>query len=211
MGFGKIHFMYKAILFFLLIPCENCFSQSQDLKQLELDIQKLAQLKSMLSEMSRGYSILDKGYGSIKDLSQGNYNLHKTYLDKLLDVSVSVKNNPKTASVMNLQAQIAAVCASSQQMVNQSTAFNGNEKTSLITLLQNIISQSYSLLDELKLVSTPGVLRMSDAERMRVIDRIENAMKEKLIIVLQQTKNIDIVIAGRNKQLLETQQLKSLF
>lgn len=203
--------MNKIILFFSLLLCNNCFSQSQDLKQLELDIQKLAQLKSMLSEMYRGYNILDKGYSSIKDLSQGNYALHKTYLDKLLDISLTVKTDPKIASVIDEQKQIDAACQSSRQLITQSAAFNSSEKASILTLLQNIAARSNSLIGELQMITTPGVLRMNDAERMEAIARIEKAMKEKLVMVQQQRKNIESLNALRNKQLSETEKLKSLY
>ncbi len=177
MDFGKLFFMNKIIVFICLLLCNNCFSQSQDLKQLELDIQKLAQLKSMLLEMYRGYTILDKGYSSIKDLTQGNYNLHKTY----------------------------------RQLITQSAVFNSSEKAAMNMLLQNIAARSSSLIEELQMITTPGVLRMNDAERTAAIARIEKAMNEKLLTVRQQQKNIESLNWLRNKQLSETQKLKSLY
>lgn len=201
----------RIILLFCLLSCSNCFSQSQDLKQLELDIQKLAQLRSMLSEMYRGYTILDKGYSSIKDLSQGNYNLHKTYLDKLLDVSTNVKADPKIAAVMDEQKQIDAACQFSRQLITQSAAFTGTEKAAILTLLQNIVARSNSLIKELQMITTPGVLLMNDAERMEAIARIEKAMKEKLTIVQKQQKNMEALHTLRNKQHSETEKLKSLY
>lgn len=208
---GKLIFMNRIILLVCLLLCNDCFSQSQDLKQLELDIQKLAQLKSMLSEMYRGYTILDKGYTSIKDLSQGNYILHKTFLDKLLDVSSTVKADPKIACVIDEQKQIDLACRTFRQLIIQSTVFSGSEKAALNTLLQNIAARSNSLIEELQMVTTPGVLQMNDAERTSAIARIEKTMKEKLIIVQQQQKNIRSLIALRSKQFSETQRLKSLF
>ncbi len=211
MDFGKLFFMNKIIVFICLLLCNNCFSQSQDLKQLELDIQKLAQLKSMLLEMYRGYTILDKGYSSIKDLTQGNYNLHKTYLDKLLDVSSTVKSDPKIESVMDEQIKIDAACHSSRQLITQSAVFNSSEKAAMNMLLQNIAARSSSLIEELQMITTPGVLRMNDAERTAAIARIEKAMNEKLLTVRQQQKNIESLNWLRNKQLSETQKLKSLY
>ncbi len=211
MVLSKIIFMNKLILFFFLFLCNNCFSQSQDLKQLELDIQKLAQLKSMLSEMYRGYSILDKGYSSIKDLSQGNYNLHKTYLDKLLDVSWAVKTDPKIASTFDEQKQIDLACQSSRQLITQSAVFSGSEKTAINTLLQNIAARSNALTQELQMTTKPGVLRMNDAERTAAIARIEKTMNGNLVMVRQQQKNIQSLELLRSKQLSETQNLKSLF
>ena len=161
--------------------------------------------------MYRGYTILGNGYSSIKDLSQGNYNLHKSYLDKLLDVSSTVKTDPKIASVMGEQKQIEATCRSSRQLITQSAFFNANEKTAMNILLQNIAARSYSLIEELQMITTPGVLRMNDAERSAFIARIEKAMNEKLVMVRQQQKNIESLNSLRSKQLSETEKIKSLY
>lgn len=203
--------MNKLTLFLCLLLCDNGFSQSQDLKQLELDIQKLAQLKSMLSEMYRGYSILDKGYSSIKDLTQSNFNMHKNYLDKLLDVSVAVKKDPKVNSVSDLQMKIEKTCLASEQLVVQSAVLSVQEKMAITKLFQNINARSAILAGNLRMIITPGVLRMDDAERMQAIDRIENAMKEKWFLVQQQQINIETLMTLRSKQNSETRQLKSLY
>ena len=69
-------------IFIVLLLCSNfCFGQSQEAKQLLLNVEKLAQLKLMLSHMKTGYQILEKGYTSIKNISQGNFNLHRDFLD----------------------------------------------------------------------------------------------------------------------------------
>ena len=78
-------------------------------------------------------------------------------------------------------------------------------------LLQNIAARSYSLIEELQMITTPGVLRMNDAERSAFIARIEKAMNEKLVMVRQQQKNIESLNSLRSKQLSETEKIKSLY
>jgi hypothetical protein len=48
---------------------------STELQQLLLNIEKLTQLKGILSDMKTGYQIYQQGYGSISQLSKGNFNL----------------------------------------------------------------------------------------------------------------------------------------
>ena len=62
-------------------------SVSQLLTQLSLDIQKLSELKTILNDMYKSYTVLDKGYTDIKNIAQGNFSLHKAYLDGLMAVS----------------------------------------------------------------------------------------------------------------------------
>ena len=81
-------------------------AQSYELARLILDIEKLSQLKSILSDLYKGYEILRSGYTTIKNISEGNFNLHKAFLDGLLAVSPVVQKYPRISEIMELQAKI---------------------------------------------------------------------------------------------------------
>ncbi|MFK4985512.1 hypothetical protein ACI4B7_27170, partial [Klebsiella pneumoniae] len=72
-------------------------AQSDEVQQLLLNIEKLAQFKKILKNMKNGYQIIFKGYTAVKDISQGNFNLHKTFLDGLMQVSPAVKKYKRIA------------------------------------------------------------------------------------------------------------------
>jgi hypothetical protein len=77
--------MKKLIV--IMIMCSMSFqlkAQSDEVQQLLLNIEKLAQFKKILKNMKNGYQIIFKGYTAVKDTSQGNFNLHKTFLDGLM-------------------------------------------------------------------------------------------------------------------------------
>ncbi len=86
----------KKIIFLLAILVvvmkTKLSAQSEEAQQLLLNVEKLAQFKQILSDMKKGYQIISTGYSTIKNLSQGNFNLHKIYLDGLMMVSPTVKN-----------------------------------------------------------------------------------------------------------------------
>jgi hypothetical protein len=71
----------KIILILIIILIGMVFpyrisAQSQEMQQLILNIEKLAQFKQILADMKKGYQILNGGYKAVKDLSKGNFNLH---------------------------------------------------------------------------------------------------------------------------------------
>ena len=78
-------------------------AQTDEIAQLLLNVEKLAQFKQILSDMKKGYEILNGGYNTIKDLSQGNFSLHKTFLDALMEVSPTVKKYKRVADIINYQ------------------------------------------------------------------------------------------------------------
>ena len=59
-----------------------------------------------LKNMKDGYTIIFKGYTAVKDLSQGNFNLHKTFLDGLMEVSPAVKKYKRIADIFKYQLRI---------------------------------------------------------------------------------------------------------
>ena len=79
----------RKIISVIIITCFGsiAFSQSQEAQQLLLNWEKLTQFKKILKDMYAGYKIVYKGYTTIKDISEGNFDLHRDFLDGLLQVS----------------------------------------------------------------------------------------------------------------------------
>ena len=164
--------MMKKILLFVLLSSNICFGQSQEAKQLLLNVEKLAQLKLMLSHMKTGYQILEKGYTSIKNISQGNFNLHRDFLDGLLQVSPAVKKYSKVADIIRVQLKLVKEAKDALAEFRGSRQFTVAEIEYLGNVYANLLKESLKMLNELAMVVTAGKLRMSDDERLQAIDRI---------------------------------------
>src|SRR5580704_3714838 len=100
--------MKKIFVIIFLLFAVKANAQSYELERLILDIQKLAQMKNILSDLYKGYEILNNGYNTIKSISQGNFNLHKAFLDGLLAVSPAVKKYQKVFDIINFEARIVS-------------------------------------------------------------------------------------------------------
>src|SRR5580698_806902 len=79
-------------------------SLAQDVEQLVLDYEKLAQMKSLLSDMNKAYNILYNGYEEVKGIAKGNFTLHQGFLNSLLAVSPAVQNYAKVGTIINNEA-----------------------------------------------------------------------------------------------------------
>jgi len=155
-------------------------AQSAELQQLLLDIQKLSQFKSILSDMYKGYQVLSNGYETIKNISQGNFNLHQVFLDGLLLVSPAVANYKRIPDIIHGQLSIVKEYKSAYSMYKQDKHFLPDEIIYLGQVYSNLFNQSVNDLNELIMVITANQTRMSDAERMSSIDRIYAGMEDKL-------------------------------
>jgi len=200
----------KKILLFVLLSSNICFGQSQEAKQLLLNVEKLAQLKLMLSHMKTGYKILEKGYTSIKNISQGNFNLHRDFLDGLLQVSPAVKKYSKVADIIRVQLKLVKEAKDALAEFRGSMQFTVAEIEYLGNVYANLLKESLKMLDELAMVVTAGKLRMSDDQRLQAIDRIHDEVLEQYTFLNEFNNGTAILSLQREKEQMDIDLMRKI-
>lgn len=155
-------------------------SLAQSIEQLTLDYEKLSEYKKILSEMYTGYTAIKQGFDEIKSIAEGNFNLHQAFLDALLAVSPVVRGYVKVGNIINNEAELVKEYKAAEAEMSGSGRFTAAELDYFGKLYGNLLSGSLRNLDELAMVMTAGTLRMSDAERLAAIDRIDRDMTGRL-------------------------------
>ncbi len=185
-------------------------AQSAEVQQLLLNVEKLAQLKKILSNMKKGYEIVSSGYNTIKDISKGNFNIHQTFLDGLMQVSPGVRKYKRIADIISLQTQLVKEYKSAFRKFQGSNLFNENEVKYMGNVYSNLFTKSLQNLDELAMVITAGKLRMSDDERLNAIDRIFSDISDKLIFLRTFNKENNLLAIQRGREMVDTKVSKKL-
>jgi len=185
-------------------------AQSTEIQQLLLNVEKLAQLKKILSNMKKGYEIVSNGYNTIKDISKGNFNLHEAFLDALLQVSPTVRKYKKIGEIIIFQTQLVKEYKSAFRRFDASNLFNANEIKYMGNVYSNLFNKSLQNLDELTMVITAGKLRMSDDERLNAIDRIYIDMGDKLVFLRTFNKENNMLAIQRGREMVDTRVSKKL-
>ena len=205
----------KKILFLLFVLNvglqAKLFAQSDEAQQLLLNVEKLAQFKQILSDMKKGYQIVVTGYSTIKNLSQGNFNLHKTFLDALMEVSPAVRKYKKVADIINDQILIVKEYKNAFSRFKKDNNFNPEEIDYLGKVYTNLFKQSLNNLDELTIIITANKLRMSDDERLAAIDRIYNDMQDKLMFLRHFNNNTTILALQRAREKNDAVTMKTIY
>ena len=185
-------------------------AQSYEIQQLLLDVSKLAELKKILTDLKQGYEIVSKGYNTIKDLSQSNFNLHKTFLDGLLEVSPAVRKYKRVSDIVDYQLTLVKEYKSTLKKVKGDNNFSSLEISYLNKVYENLFDGSMKNLDELTIILTANKLRMSDDERLEVIDRLFYDMQDKLSFLRYFNNNWTILALQRAKESSDIQTMRSL-
>ena len=178
----KIQLRFLLLMALVLFFPHSGRAQSiaQCLQQLALDYQKLSGLKNILKQMYTGYSVLRKGYGEVISVSHGNFSLHQAFLDGLLIASPAVRAYPKVSDIIDMQSELMSEYGSAWSTFRQDKHFGPDELSYLLSVYNNLITQSLKSLSDLALVLSDNQLRMSDAERLLAIDRIFESSQGQL-------------------------------
>lgn len=163
-----------------LLQSTNAHCQANEIAQLLLNVEKLTQFKAILKQMKDGYKILNGGYNAVKDLSEGNFSLHKTFLDGLMEVSPTVRRYRKVSLIIEAQVALVREYKSAYSRLKADDSFNAKELKYIEKVYGHLLKLSLQNLDELAGVVTAGKMRMSDDERLKAIDRIYEDMEEKI-------------------------------
>jgi len=205
------HIAVIMVFFFCLVATKVASAQVQEMQQLILDIEKLTQLKGILSDMKTGYQIYQQGYGSISQLSKGNFDLHSVYLNGLLSINPTVKNYGRVAEIITQQVSLISEYKSAYKQFQQSGSFTVSELNYMSSVYTQLVNQSLQNLDDLTNVLTAGKLRMSDDERMRAIDRIYASSSDKLQFLRHFNRQGVLLNIQRSKDVGDTRMMKQLY
>jgi len=197
----------------IIITCFGsvAFSQSQEAQQLLLNWEKLTQFKKMLKDMYAGYKIVYRGYTTIKDISEGNFDLHKDFLDGLLEVSPAVKKYKRIADIISYQLRIVKEYKAAFNQFKEDKNFTPDEIKYIGKVYSNLLVESLKCLDELSMVITAGKLRMSDDERLQAIDRIYNEIVDQFSFLQDFNNGTAVLAVQREKDMQDIDISRKLY
>ncbi|MGN6605340.1 MAG: TerB family tellurite resistance protein [Ginsengibacter sp.] len=193
--------MKKCVLglFVIIIFSGSSFAQTQEAKQLLFDVEKLAQLKTILTDMKKGYEILSGGYNTIKNISEGNFKLHDLFLNSLLQVSPTVRKYQRITDIIQAQIHIVSEYKVALKQFRLSGQFSTREMAYISKVYSNLFNRSLQNLDDLASVITANKFRMTDNERLSSIDGIWKETSDELTFLRHFNNHTKILALQRAK------------
>ncbi|ARS35738.1 hypothetical protein [Pontibacter actiniarum] len=158
-------------------------AQSAEAQQLLLNVEKLAQLKQLLSDMKQGYQVINTGYTAIRQVSEGNFRLHEAFLDGLLQVRPAVRHYRRVADILRDQFQLVRESEQALRRFRAAGCFSAQELDYLSGVYGRLLEESLLQLEALSRLITDGQLRMQDEERLQAIDALFLDVEEALLFL----------------------------
>ncbi|MGC3947990.1 MAG: TerB family tellurite resistance protein [Chryseolinea sp.] len=190
------------IIFFIALHAigNHAIAQTQEAVQLVLNYEKLEQLEEILDNMYKGYKILTKGYNTIKDIAEGNFNLHQVFLDGLYAVNPAVQNYKRIPDILRYQQYILKEGRRAFDRFSNDANLTAREIQYLDNVYSYLLQQSLQNLDELLTILTASKLRMDDEERLQAVDQIYLDMENKLVFLQLFNSNTQSLVSQRAKE-----------
>lgn len=186
-------------------------AQKQEMEQLQLNIEKLVQLKLMLQQAKQGYQLLQNGYTAVRDAARGNYDLHKSYLDGLLQVSGQVRNAP---AVKRITANWVQVQKEYRDWLTQMQGMGAGRFMEMALWkerFQQVTDEMGNVLDQLGVLLAAGGLRMGEGERIASIERLAVVSDQQLLGLQQFIREQTVLVAGKVQQEKDKQAILRLY
>jgi hypothetical protein len=200
-----------VLLLLLFVTPTFLKAQSAEVQQLLLNVEKLSQLKNILTDMKKGYVIVTNGYNAVKNISKGNFSLHEVFLGGLMQVNPEIKKYGRVADIIRNQKDLVNEYKSAFNRFKKSDNFNPQEIGYLSKVYKQLFDQSVNNLNELITVITSSKLRMSDDERLQAIDRIFADTQDKLQFLRNFNKQASILHLQRAKEKSELKSTAQLY
>lgn len=198
---------YGILVWVAMLFGTGSFAQSHEAKQLMLNVEKLSQLKNILSDMKKGYSMVADGYKKVKDVASGNFSLHQVFLDGLLVVSPEVKKYRRVAGIISDQRKLVSEYKNALKVFRAADVFSSRELEYVQRVYSSLFDRSLQHLEELAMVITSSKLRMGDQERLEAIDRIFMDTSAELEFLRDFTRQAAVLVRQKQSAQRETAQL----
>lgn len=203
----------KHLLIIMSCCCiyTGAVAQTQELEQLKINLEKLAQMRLMLTQAKQGYQLLERRYNGIRDAAKGNFDLHQQKLNDLLVVSQMVRHSPSLVDFQQHRIAARQEITNWLQQIKRFHFFQVSELAKMEAVFNERLTAMQVLYEEAQLVLRPGSLRMSDAERLQILENISQRSFACLLLARETIQQQKVLAANRAQTKQDQQAVKRLY
>jgi len=180
---------------------------SQKKTQKKYLVQQIAALQVYIGYAKKGYEIVGSGLQTVRDISNGEFNLHNVFITGLKQVSPAIRNDLRIAEIIALQLGMLK----SFGVLKSTGGLSADQLLYVAEVANGVISACYHDLEELLLVITSGKLEMSDDERLSRLNGIYERMLEKSAFTQNFCGEAKLLIRQRALELETVEKLRRYY
>lgn len=138
-------------------------------------IEQIAALHIYGGYLKKGYDIAGQGINTVREFKNGEFGLHSAFFGSLEAVSPAIRNSTKIKEVIVFQLEISK----SLNGLKSNEWLSNDDLSYIQDVKDKVIKECGNDLEELLLVITSGKVEMTDDERIKRLDKVYAAMRDK--------------------------------
>lgn len=204
---------FLGLSFLLFFVGTSAFGQTwgeffnQKKTQKKYLVEQLVALKMYAGYLKKGYDIVGSGISTVKDIKNGEFNLHSTFFTSLKNVNPAIKKNAKIASIISLQISIVKALKS----ICDNDGLELSDNQYILDVKDKVTDDCLVDMEELLLVITSGRLELTDDERIERLDSIYEMMRDKAAFAQSFTAQVNLLIHQRKNEQKSINHLRELY
>lgn len=166
-------------------------------------LQQIAALQVYIGYAKKGYDIVGNGIHAVKDITNGEFSLHRSFFASLAAVNPAIKGSAAVGEVLDGGLGVIAVLKNWK-----SSGLNVNDRAFVSMVKANLLAECAAELEELLLVITSNRLELTDDERLNRLERLRVSMQDKYEFALSFSVDLDRLIRQRERELNAIDQIR---
>jgi len=139
--------------------------------------------KVYIDYAKEGYAIVSAGLATIQSIKEGDFRLHQLFFDELQRVNPVIKGWEITVKLPLLFADITKMITTIDRFVREDEMLNAEERRYALQFCKGMNKRCAEAIERLTALLSDGALSMSDDERMKGIQLINDDAKKWWIVV----------------------------
>lgn len=207
----RIKFILLLLSISIFAKAQNWEEWTQQKKtQKKYLLQQIAALQVYIGYAKKGYNVANKGLTTIRNIKNGDFNLHRDFFGALKQVNPKIKKYAKVADIIAYQVRIMKETKKTLQGIRETGQFTKDELDYCKIVFDNLLEECLKSINELFLLITSGELEMKDDERIKRIDALYADMQNKYAFCSSFSEEMGLLSVQRVGEQIEINRSKIL-
>jgi hypothetical protein len=161
-----------------------------------------------------GNTIVKKGTSTqavIKQLTNQTAEMHDEWYSSLLKIGGVVRDYRRVQNIWSYQNRIMSLYTQNMSTLRQNQYLTPTQIQGMVRGYTVLLADNVGLLDDLTVILTPNGAKMTDAQRLKFINKISDKVEHQYALVSYFTKRNQAIASKQSKEALDRQLIKQLY
>ncbi|SMB80955.1 hypothetical protein SAMN00120144_3621 [Hymenobacter roseosalivarius DSM 11622] len=161
-----------------------------------------------------GNTIVKKGTSAqsvIKQLTDQTAAMHEEWYSSLLQINAVVRDYQRVQTIWSYQSRILDLYTQNMTQLRQNPYLTPAQVQSMVNGYTVLMSENVALLDDLTVILTPDAAKMTDAQRLKFINKLSDKVVHQYQLVSYFTARNQAIAAQQSEAARDAQLLKQLY